>query len=103
MKVACSKMAAAVAGLVAVVGSAPAFAQSQADRTVEQYSCMDVMRESGPNRDIAIAFLHGYLVGKSGASKFNLETLAKQTDAFIEQCLENPKEKAQDVMMKIKG
>ena len=89
--------------VVTAIGWAPLFAQTQGDRTVEQYTCMDVMREAGPHRDVAIAFLHGYLIGKSGTSKFNIEVLAKQTDAFIEQCLENPKEKAQDVMLKIKG
>ena len=61
------------------------------------------MRESGSNRDVAIAFLHGLLLGKSGGSKFNLETLKKQTDAFLEQCLENPHDKAIDTMMKVKS
>jgi hypothetical protein len=68
------------------------------DRAVEQYSCKDVMRESGGNRDVAIAFLHGYLLGKSGGSGFNLETLRKQTDAFIERCLDNPGLKALEAM-----
>jgi hypothetical protein len=97
------RISAVVAGIVAAMGAAPAFAQGAGDRTVEQYTCMDVMRESGQNRDVAIAFLHGYLIGKSGTSKFNVETLAKQTDTFIDQCLENPKAKAEDVMVKIKG
>ena len=72
-------------------------------RTIEQYTCKDVMRESGANRDVAIAFLHGYLVGKSGSSKFDLEVLHKQSDDFIEQCLDNPAQKAVDVMAKVKG
>jgi hypothetical protein len=72
-------------------------------RTIEQYLCKDVMRDSGANRDVAIAFLHGYLLGKSGSSKFDLEVLHKQTDDFIEQCLDNPAQKAVDVMAKIKG
>ena len=72
-------------------------------RTIEQYMCKDVMRESGANRDVAIAFLHGYLLGKSGSGKFDLEVLHKQTDDFIEQCLDNPAQKAVDVMAKIKG
>ncbi len=72
-------------------------------RTIEQYMCKDVMRESGANRDVAIAFLHGYLLGKSGSSKFDLEVLHKQSDDFIEQCLDNPAQKAVDVMAKIKG
>ena len=92
-----------VAGVIAAIGSTAAVAQNTGDRSVEQYTCKDVMRESGGNRDVAIAFLHGYLVGKSGTSKFNLETLRKQTDSFIDQCLDNPNAKAEDIMMKIKG
>lgn len=68
------------------------------DRTVEQYSCKDVMRESGVNRDVAIAFLHGFILGKSGGNGFNVETLRKQTDAFIERCLDNPGLKAIEAM-----
>ena len=92
-----------VVGVIAAIGSTAALAQGAGDRSVEQYTCKDIMRESGRNRDVAIAFLHGYLVGKSGTSKFNVETLHKQTDNFIEQCLDNPNAKAEDIMMKIKG
>ena len=76
--------------------------QDKGDRAVEQYSCKDVMRESGSNRDVAIAFLHGYLLGKSGGSAFNVETLRKQTDAFIERCLDNPAQRAVDAMTGVK-
>jgi hypothetical protein len=51
---------------------------------------------------VAIAFLHGFIVGKSGDNKFNVETLRKQTDAFIERCLENPGLKAFDAMNEVK-
>jgi hypothetical protein len=84
-------------------GSAGALAQDSKDRTVEQYTCKDVMRESGANRDVVIAFLHGFLLGKSGSSKFNVDLLRKQTDDFIERCLENPGEKAVDAASKVKG
>jgi cytochrome c556 len=92
-----------VVGAIAAIGSTAAVAQDAGDRSVEQYTCKEIMRESGRNRDVAIAFLHGYLVGKSGTSKFNLATLHKQTDSFIDQCLDNPNAKAEDIMMKIKG
>jgi hypothetical protein len=78
-------------------------AQDANGRTVEQYSCKDVMREHGSNRDVTIAFLHGYLLGKSGRPTFNVEDLHKQTSAFIEYCLDNPGEHAVDAMAKIKG
>ncbi len=60
------------------------------------------MRESGSNRDASIAFLHGYLLGKSGGSEFNIEALAKQTDTFIDRCLDTPGEKAADAMSRVK-
>ena len=80
----------------------PAAAQEGSSRTVEQYTCKEVMREAGSSRDAAIAFLHGFLLGKSGQSNFDLETLTKQTDAFIDLCLDHPNDKALDTMSKVK-
>ena len=92
------------AGAVACVAATGpgASAQPGMDRTVEQYLCKDVMRESGNNRDVAIAFLHGFLLGKANTSNFNLEVLERQTDAFIERCLSNPNDKAVDAMVAAK-
>jgi hypothetical protein len=88
--------------IVAMLAAAPAQAQDRkpdaGDRSVAQYTCKDVMRESGGNRDVAIAFLHGFLLGQSGGSAFNVETLRKQTDAFIERCLDDPGLKAVEAM-----
>lgn len=92
----------ATIAVIAAGGAWPAHAQGTPERTVEQYSCKDVIRESGTQRDVAVAFLHGYLLGKSGTSKFNLDTLRKQTDDFIEICLENSADKAVDVMSSVK-
>ena len=82
----------------AMFAAMPAGAQDKGDRAIEQYSCKDVMRERGATRAVALAFLHGFIIGKSGDSKFNVETMRKQTDAFIERCLENPGMKAFDAM-----
>jgi hypothetical protein len=91
------------AAIVAVLaGAVAAEAQSQANRTVEQYSCKDVMRESGVDRDVAIAFLQGYLLGRSNESGFNVDVMEKQTDAFIDRCLDNPNEKAVEAMRNVK-
>ncbi len=88
--------------ILAGVGLGLASAQDTKDRTIEQYACKDVMRES-VDRDVAIAFLHGFMLGKSGSTKFNVDVLKKQSDDFIERCLANPDEKAVDAMSKIKG
>lgn len=95
-----TRNAALLAVLVCFAG--PAFAQDKMNRTVDQYKCRDVMREPGANRDIAIAFLHGYLLGKSGTQNFNLDSLHKQTESFIEHCLSNPDGKAIDSMTAVK-
>ena len=89
--------------IFAVASPVGAWAQDAKSRTVEQYSCKDVMREHGGNRDVTIAFLHGYLLGKSGRSTFNIDDLHKQTSAFIEYCLDNPSERAVDAMTNIKS
>ena len=86
----------------ALLPAAPAASQTATDRAVELFTCKDVMREPNTSREVAIAFLHGWLLGKSGGSKFNVEVLEKQTNAFIEECLDNPQSKAADVMGKLK-
>jgi hypothetical protein len=90
---------------ISAIAGLPITAHGQAgdDRTVEQFTCKDLMRESGQGRDTAIAFLHGFILGKSGQSAFNVENLTKQTDAFIEQCLDNPTAPALDTMMKVQS
>jgi len=106
MKIFCKTGAAIALRAAAIMLAANpigAWAQDANGRTVEQYSCKDVMREHGSNRDVTIAFLHGYLLGKSGRPTFNVEDLHKQTSAFIEYCLDNPGEHAVDAMAKIKG
>jgi HdeA/HdeB family len=85
------------------LGVSLAAAQSTNTRTIDQYSCKDVMREHGENRDVTIAFLHGFLLGKTGSASFDIDVLHKQTSAFIEYCLDHPGEKAVDTMAKIKG
>ena len=89
--------------LLAGLGLGRTSAQGVNSRSIEQYTCKDVMREHGANRDVTIAFLHGFLLGKSGGSKFDLDILHKQTSDFIERCLDNPAEKAVDAMAKVKS
>lgn len=99
-----SKLLPVLVALAALAGTGPGFAQTPlpAERTTDQYTCKDIMRENGVNRDIAIVFIHAFLLGKSGGNKFNVETYEKQTDTFIDHCLTNPNDKAVDAMAKIK-
>jgi hypothetical protein len=83
-----------------ILGTGALQAQPEADRAIEQYECRDVMRETN-DRDVSLAFLHGYLLGKSGSSKFNLNALRQRSQAFLEECLLKPQAKAVDVMTAI--
>ena len=79
----------------------PGFAQAQ-DKTeivIDRYTCRELLRESGSDRDVAIAFMHGYVLGKAGVTKLNVETLRKQSTAFIDRCLDNPQASALATML----
>jgi len=94
---------AAVAGiLIAGAWVSGVAAQDRGERSLDQYRCRDLLRETGAARDVAVAFVHGYVLGKAAAAKFNIEALQKQTDAFIERCLDNPQENALGTMLKVK-
>ena len=95
--------AGALACAMAVGLATGASAQDSTMRKVSDYTCKDVMRDSGEGRDVAIAFMHGYLLGKAGGSEFDLDVLTKQSDAFIDYCLDNPTAPAMDAMIKAKG
>ena len=76
------------------------FAQDTGPRDLNDYTCKDCMRFSGENRSIALAFLHGYLLGKKGTTEFDTAKMSEATDQFIEYCLDNPTVKALDAMGK---
>lgn len=67
-------------------------------KNVNEFSCKTIMRADDFDQDAAVAFMHGYLLGKSGKSTFDTDKLSKATDAFIDACLDNPKSKAIDVL-----
>ena len=96
------KIVLAGVGIAIGLSAAPLSAQETNERTIDQYLCKDVLREAS-NRDVAVAFLHGYLLGRSGGSKFNVQVLREQTDKFIDSCLDHPGDKAVDVMTRVKG
>jgi hypothetical protein len=96
-------IAAASALVMVMIGMSSTIAEEKGDRSVDQYTCKDIMRESGPSRDVSIAFVHGYLLGKANVTTFNVGALHQQTEAFISRCLDNPNEKALEAMMKVKG
>jgi hypothetical protein len=69
-------------------------AESPKVRDLNDLLCKDVMILSGEDRDISIAFAHGYMLGKNKTTRYEIDKLARITDAFIDYCLDHPAEKA---------
>ncbi|WP_136808268.1 HdeA/HdeB family chaperone [Desulfosediminicola flagellatus] len=61
---------------------------------LKDFTCKDAMRLSGSDRDIALALLHGYMLGKKNQTVYVVENLAEITDNFIDYCLDHPAENA---------
>lgn len=91
----------ALSALLVIGAPAGALADDKLERTVDGYTCKEIMMENDASREAAISFLHGYILGKAGGTKFSLDTLAARTDKFVEQCLDNPKDKAIDTMTRV--
>jgi hypothetical protein len=68
---------------------------------LKEFSCKDVMRLSGSEREYALAFVHGYRLGKMSTSEYDIEALAAITEKFIDYCLDNPNENALAAFEKI--
>jgi hypothetical protein len=62
--------------------------------------CKDVMILSGEDREIAIAFAHGYMLGKKNTTRYIPEVLAVATDNFMDYCLDHPHDNALAVFEK---
>jgi len=73
----------AIALAVTSIGSA-----DDAMRDMNDYSCRDILVASGEERDLAVMFLQGYFVGKSGKTTFDRDKLARATDKMIDLCLD---------------
>ena len=84
-----------VINLVFVLGFAGTASANEAEsKTINDILCKDVLRASGNERDIAMAFMHGYLLAKSGKDVIDRPKLSKASDDFIEACLNDSNSKA---------
>lgn len=102
------KMLAVPLGAIAAFGLSHMALGQDADSTqaskveeatdLTQARCRDIMILSGLDRDVTIAFLHGFLVGKSGDATFDSEKLTDSTEVFLHNCLDQPEAKALKVL-----
>ena len=83
--------------MIGIAALCPAVAQEQ-PADVASLLCKEVMILSGPDRDTTIAFVHGYILGKGGSSKVDLDKLTDATEAFLNTCVESPNANAIETM-----
>ena len=84
-----------------LISGSSAVAGESRTEDLSNYLCKDVMRLSGEDRDIALAFVHGYRLGKKDTTQFVTQELSEITDKFFDYCLDHPSEPALTVFMKI--
>lgn len=91
------------AAVTALLLSSPVvFAEEQPEmKDLSTRTCKDVMILTGEDRVIALAFVHGYRLGKKSMTKYDPEALGQISDKFMDYCLDNPKEKALPAFEKI--
>jgi hypothetical protein len=83
----------ALAGLSLATASASS-SEPVAPKDLGGYTCKEIMRLSGEDRDIAVALAHGYVMGKKNTTLFETDAMARTTDNFINDCLDHPTENA---------
>jgi len=88
-------LAVAVTFTMLCLGGSTAFAGELSEpRDFKDNQCKDIMILSGEDREIAIAFAHGYRLGKKNTTRYVPEVLAKATDSFMDYCLDHPADNA---------
>ena len=87
--------------LMLVGGPVAASDETSSPKDLNDYQCKDVMRLSGSDRENALAFVHGYALGKKNQTQFQVDVLTAVTDKFIEHCLDHPSDNALAVFEKL--
>jgi hypothetical protein len=64
------------------------------------YTCREILLANGEERDLAIMFLQGFYVGKSGKTTVDRNKLADATDILLDMCIADPDSKVLGTMEK---
>lgn len=95
-------LAVAVSFTMCCLGVSAALAGELSEpKDLSNYLCKDVMILSGEDREIALALVHGYRLGKKNTTRYVPEELAIATDNFMDYCLDHPKDNALAAFEKI--
>jgi len=87
---------------IALFTIATAAVAEEAIRThadITTLTCKDIMSADDRGRELSMAYMHGYLNGKSGNTKLELDKNAGITDKVRDHCLDNPTAKFVDTFV----
>lgn len=83
-----------IAALPLAAAETPADAAPSLD--VEAMTCRALLQTGGNERDLLLAFLHGYAAAKAGTGAPGLEAMATLTDQVIDRCIDAPNQRVLD-------
>lgn len=63
--------------------------------------CKDILGMVDEDKTIALSFMHGFVMGKRGATQYVSGSLSRASNNFIEHCLDHPKDKALETFANI--
>ena len=74
--------------------SMPVVAEETKSIDIASYLCKDIMRMESESRSVYIGVLHGYVLGKKGATSTGYDKAEELSTDFVEYCLDNPSDNA---------
>ena len=83
-----------------VLAAAASASEPATKKDLGEFSCKQIMRLSGEDRDIAVALAHGYVMGKQDTTLFDTGAMARTTDISVDYCLDHPNEKALEAFVR---
>jgi len=86
--------------LGAVLAATPALAEEGKTVDIGKLTCKELMSGNDSDREIGMAFYHGFLTGKKNNMVINLHEMSAKTDRVKDYCLSNPTGTVMDAFAK---
>jgi hypothetical protein len=70
---------------------------------VDQWTCGDMLRETGDSRDFTMIYLHGFISGLKSEMVMDTVELTAATDRILDICIADPKSNLLKAFEKARG
>jgi hypothetical protein len=70
---------------------------------LDQLDCRTLLRISGDDRSYTLLYLHGFVSGKTGQLRLDVQTMSEVTDRVLDHCIDNPSDKLLPVFEKFRS